>query len=253
METINLLNEGAVRIVELNRPNALNAINGQMIDELTDAFLDAGADDAVKVLLLRGAGRAFWAGADLKEMGRLENKPKHTFQEMTDAIIDFPKPFLVAVHGVGVGIGATICGLADFALMAEDARLRCPFSALGLVAEAASTVTFPRLMGRQQASWMLLSAEWMNAHDCFDAGLIGEVTSPDHLFERAMARANLLAALPAASLMATKRLMMDPIREQMKEVAVKENKALFALQGEPANREALRAFAEKRAPDFTGL
>ena len=129
METINLLNEGAVRIVELNRPDALNAINGQMIDELTDAFLDAGADDSVKVLLLRGAGRAFWAGADLKEMGRLENKPKHTFQEMTDAIIDFPKPFLVAVHGVGVGIGATICGLADFALMAEDARLRCPFSA----------------------------------------------------------------------------------------------------------------------------
>ncbi|MBO6566219.1 MAG: enoyl-CoA hydratase/isomerase family protein [Pseudomonadales bacterium] len=253
METINLLNEGAVRIVELNRPDALNAINGQMIDELTDAFLDAGADDAVKVMLLRGVGRAFWAGADLKEMGRLENKPKHTFQEMTDAIIDFPKPFLVAVHGVGVGIGATICGLADFALMAEDARLRCPFSALGLVAEAASTVTFPRLMGRQQASWMLLSAEWMNAHDCFDAGLIGEVTSPDHLFERAMARANLLAALPASSLMATKRLMMDPIREQMKEVAVKENKALFALQGEPANREALRAFAEKRAPDFTGL
>jgi len=253
METLNIRNEGAVRLVELNRPDSLNAINGQMIDDLTDAFLEATADDSVKVLLMTGAGRAFWAGADLKEMGRSKHEPKHTFQEMTDALIDFPKPFLVAVHGVGVGIGATICGLADYVLMADDARLRCPFSTLGLVAEAASTVTFPRLMGRQRASWFLLSAEWMGAQECLEAGLIAEIQPPDDLIEGAMERANTLAALPLASLMATKGLMMDPVRDQMKANAIEENKKLASLQGKPANKEALTAFMEKRAPDFSGL
>lgn len=253
METLNIRNEGAVRIVELNRPESLNAINSQMIDDLADAFLDATADDSVKVLLLTGAGRAFWAGADLKEMGRSQHKPKHGFDVMTQAIVDFPKPFLVAVHGVGVGIGATICGLADFVVMADDARLKCPFSSLGLVAEAASTLTFPRLMGRQQATWFLLSSEWMSAQECYEAGLVGEISSPDRLLERAMERARTLAALPLASLMATKRLMMDPIREEMKAAARKENKQLASMQGEAANKEALTAFMEKRTPDFTGL
>lgn len=253
METLNLRNDGAVRIVELNRPDSLNAINGQMIDDLTDAFLEAAADEKVKVLLMSGAGRVFWAGADLKEMGRSSHEAKYTFKEMTDAIIDFPKPFIVAVHGVGVGIGATICGLADYVLMADDARLRCPFSSLGLVAEAGSTITFPRLMGRQKASWFLLSAEWMNAQDCFDAGLVAEILAPNELIEGAMARAKTLAALPLASMQATKKLMMDPIREQLKDNAEKENRALFSLQGKPANKEALSAFIEKRAPDFAGL
>ncbi|MBL6689375.1 MAG: enoyl-CoA hydratase/isomerase family protein [Pseudomonadales bacterium] len=253
METLNIRNEGGVRIVELNRPDSLNAINGPMIDDLTDAFVDAAGDDSVKVLLLTGAGRVFWAGADLKEMGRSKHQPRHTFQEMMDALIDFPKPFLVAVHGVGVGIGATICGLADYVLMADDARLRCPFSTLGLVAEAASTVTFPRLMGRQRASWFLLSAEWMGAEACLEAGLVAEILPPDGLLDGAMERANTLAALPLASLMATKALMMDPLREQMKASAIQENKKLASLQGQPANKEALTAFMEKRAPDFTGL
>jgi enoyl-CoA hydratase/carnithine racemase len=250
METLNITDEGAVRIVELDRPDALNALNGQMTDDLTEAFLAAAADDAVKTLLLTGAGKAFWAGADLKEMGSRSHQPKYTFGEMIAAIIDFPKPFLIAVNGVGVGIGATICGLADAVYMSDKARLRCPFSTLGLTAEAASTVTFPRLMGHQRASWFLLSAQWMNADEVCQAGLALEVLPHEDLLPHALAQAQILAALPLASLEKTKALMVDPIRQQLKTSMRAENQGLAELQGGPANREALAAFREKREPNF---
>lgn len=253
METVNVCDEGAVRIVEMDRPEALNAFSNQLMDDLTDAFLAATADDRIKVLVLTGAGRAFSAGADLKEMGQPQKPPKHGFAGLLEAIIDFPKPFFVAVNGIGAGIGATICGLADFAYMAKEARLRCPFSTLGLTAEAGSTYLFPRLMGRQRASWFLLSAEWMSGDECADAGLVMESLPLAELMPRVLTQAGKLAALPLASLVKTKQLIMDPIREQIRASCAAENAGLAALVGGPANREALAAFREKRDADFTGI
>jgi len=253
VETLNLRDEDGVRVVEMDRPEALNAFNGQLMDDLADAFLDAAADESVRVLVLTGAGRAFSAGADLIEMGSSQRTPRHDFPAMLDAIIDFPKPFIVAVNGVGVGIGATICGLADLTFMAEGARLRCPFSTLGVTAEAASTFTLPRLMGRQRASWFLLAAEWMTARECADAGLAFEVLAADALMPRVLEQAGQLARLPLASLMTTKALIMDPLRGQMKASIAAENAGLARLVGGPANREAVKAFREKREPDFSSL
>jgi enoyl-CoA hydratase/carnithine racemase len=254
METINLKDEGAVRVVEMDRPEALNAFSNQLMDELTDAFQAAAEDSGIKVMILTGAGRAFSAGADLMEMGRKSTYPvRHGFAGLLDTLIDFPKPFFVAVNGVGAGIGATICGLADFAYMADGARLRCPFSSLGVTAEAASTYMFPRLMGRQKASWFLLAAEWMSAAECKEAGLVMEVLAADELMPRVLEQAGKLAALPLASLETTKKLIMDPLREQMRASAKAENEGLAAMVGGAANREALTAFREKRAPDFTGI
>jgi enoyl-CoA hydratase/carnithine racemase len=253
VETLNLRDEDGVRVVEMDRPEALNAFNAVLIDDLADAFLDAAADDAVKVLVLTGAGRAFSAGADLLDMGGGQHEPRHGFPAMLDAIVDFPKPFVVAVNGVGAGIGATICGLADLAFMAEGARLRCPFSALGVTAEAASTFTFPRLMGRQRANWFLLAAEWMSARECAEAGLVLEVVADDALMPRAMEQAAKLAKLPLASLTTTKALIMDPLRGPMKAAIAAENQGLARLLGGPANREAVQAFRDKREPDFSSL
>jgi len=253
LETLRCSDAGAVRLVELHRPQALNAFSNQLMDELAETFLDAAHDPQAKVLVVTGAGRAFSAGADLMEMGTQQTPPKHGFAGLLDAIFDFPKPFIVAVNGVGVGIGATICGLADLAYMAEDARLRCPFSTLGLSAEAASTFTFPQLMGRQRANWFLLSAEWMSASECLDAGLVLEVLPAEGLMPRAMEQAQKLAALPLASLVKTKSLIMGPLRAQLRASAAAENAGLAALVGGPANREALTAFREKRQPNFAGL
>jgi enoyl-CoA hydratase/carnithine racemase len=254
METINVNDEGAVRVLELNRPEALNAFSNRLMDELTEAFQAAAKESAIKVVVLTGAGRAFSAGADLMEMGQAgDYRVRHGFNGLLDTLVDFPKPFMVAINGVGAGIGATICGLADFAYMAESARLRCPFSALGLTAEAASTYLFPRLMGRQKASWFLLAAEWMSAADCLEAGLVMDVLADEELMPAVLVQAGKLAALPLASLETTKKLIMDPLRMQMRASAKEENAALAAMIGGPANREALDAFRGKRQPDFRGI
>lgn len=211
-----------VLLVTLNRPQQLNAFNGELFDALAQAFIDAAGDDGVRVLLLTGAGRAFTAGADLAEMGRPGKPPKHGFGGLCRAIVDFPKPFVLAVNGLGTGLGATICGLSDATYMAASARLRCPFSTLGLTAEAGSTFTFPLLMGRQRAAWFLMASEWLSAEDCLRAGLALEVVPDDVLLAHARSKAEQLAALAK-------------------------------LVGGPANREALRAFAEKRPADFSAL
>ena len=253
METVTVRDEGATRILTLDRPEALNAFSQQLMDDLADAFIEAAADDAIRVLVLTGAGRAFSAGADLMEMGQPQAPPKHGFPGLLEAIIDFPKPFFLAVNGIGVGIGATICGLADFVYIADSARLRCPFSALGLTAEAASTFTFPRIMGHQRASWFLLSAEWMTAAECVDAGLALEALPVDQLIPRVLEQAGKLARLPLASLQTTKKLVMDPLRAQLRASAAAENAGLARLVGGRANREALAAFRDKREADFSKL
>lgn len=251
METITTENLSGVSLVTLNRPEALNAFSSLLMDELAEAFIDAAQDDTVRVLVLTGAGRAFSAGADLAEMK--DRQPRHGLAGMLEAIVDFPKPLLLAVNGLGVGIGCTICGLADCTYIAQSARLRAPFSALGLTAEAASTVTFPKLMGRQRASWTLLGAEWMNAEEAVAAGLAMEMHPDDTLFDYVMSQAKKLAALPMASLLQTKSLIMEPLRPQMKTAIAQENKGLAELRGKPANAEAITAFREKRDADFTGL
>lgn len=250
METLNVTHSNGVECVEMDRPDALNAFSSLLMDELTEAFMSANSDDNVKVLVLTGAGRAFSAGADLQEMGRMEREPRYTLQDLLFAIIDFEKPFLVAINGVGAGIGATICGLADFVFMSEKARLRCPFSALGLTAEAASTYTFPALMGKQAASWFLLSSEWMSAEACVESGLALECLAHDELMPRVMNRAEVLAALPSESLKKTKSLMMSHHKDAMKAAIKAENVGLAELAGGPANKEALSAFREKREPVF---
>ena len=250
METLNVKRSNGIEFVEMDRPDALNAFSSLLMDELTEAFMSANNDDSVKVLVLTGAGRAFSAGADLQEMGRRERTPRYTLQDLLFAIIDFEKPFLVAINGVGAGIGATICGLADFVFMSEKARLRCPFSALGLTAEAASTYTFPALMGRQKASWFLLSSEWMSAEDCVESGLALECLAHEELIPRVMNRAEVLAALPSESLKKTKSLMMSHHIDAMKAAIKAENVGLAELAGGPANMEALSAFRDKREPVF---
>ncbi|MGI9325327.1 MAG: enoyl-CoA hydratase/isomerase family protein [Pseudomonadales bacterium] len=246
MQTLEITDENGIRIIRLDRPKALNAFSQQLMDELAEAFIDARELDTVRVVVLTGNGRAFSAGADLTEMGQPAEEPKYGFPGLLDAILTFPKPFLLAINGLGAGIGATICGLADFSFIAEDARLRCPFSALGLTAEAGSTYLFPQLMGRQRANWFLLSAQWMSAQECVDAGLVMEMCPTEELLPTVMDRTQTLAALPLSSLTTTKTLIMDPLREQLRKSVEAENAALAALVGTPANREALAAFREKR-------
>lgn len=247
-----------VRTLTLDRPEALNAFNEALYDATADALIEAAADPSVAVVLLTGSGRAFSAGTDLLEMHQLATNPefergKHGFVGLVDALGDFPKPLVCAVNGVGLGIGTTILGFADLAFMSSTARLKCPFTSLGVAPEAASSYLLPRLVGRQDAAWVLLSAEWISADEALAMGLVWRVCEPDELMVEATRHATLLAQRPISSLVAVKRAMTAPLRVEIDAARERENAAFAELMGGPANLEALAAFAEGREPDFTAL
>lgn len=253
---INDLNR--VRTITLDRPEALNAFNEALYDATADALLEAAADPAVAVVLLTGNGRGFSAGTDLLEMHERATNPdfvagKHGFLGLLDALVAFPKPLVCAVNGVGLGIGMTILGYADLAFMSTAAKLKCPFTSLGVAPEAASSYLFPQLLGRQQAAWVLLSAEWVSAQEALDMGLVWRVCEPDDLLPEARRHAEILAARPISSLIAVKRTMTAPLYDEIRAARERENAAFAELMGGPANLEALTAFAEGRSPDFTNL
>jgi enoyl-CoA hydratase/carnithine racemase len=240
-----------VRTLTLDRPEALNAFNEALYDEVTVALRAAADDPDVSVVLLTGAGRAFSAGNDLVEMqARITNPDftpgEHGFYGMLEALADFPKPFLCAVNGVGVGIGATILGFADLAFMSATARLKCPFTSLGVAPEAASSYLMPRLIGRQNAAWLLMSSEWVSAAEAKEMGLVFKVCAPDELLAVAYRHAEVLAAKPVSSLRAVKRTMVAPVREAIAAATERESAFFVELVGTAANAEALAAFADRR-------
>ncbi|MBZ5736298.1 enoyl-CoA hydratase/isomerase family protein [Nocardioides sp. TRM66260-LWL] len=259
---LQITDHARVRTVVLDRPEALNAFDEEQWLATAATFRAAAEDPDVAVLLLTGAGRAFSAGQDLLDMARMNAEAPASesglaahggFNALMDALVEFPKPLVVAVNGIGLGIGATVLGYADLALMSTTARLKCPFTSLGVAPEAASSYLLPRLMGRQAAAWLLLSAEWMSAREALDAGLVWRLCEPDDLLREARRAAETIAARPIASLIAVKRTMTEPLRDQIDAARRRENAAFAELMGGPANREALAAFVEGREPDFTGM
>lgn len=253
-----LRDDNRVRTLTLDRPDALNAFNEALYDATAQALLDAAADPTVAVVLLTGNGRAFSAGTDLLEMHQMATDPdfqrgEHGFLGLLDALVAFPKPLVCAVNGIGLGIGATVLGFADLAFMSSTARLKCPFTSLGVAPEAASSLLFPQLLGRQNAAWMLLSAEWIGATEALEMGLVWKVCEPDDLLATARQHAEVLAKRPISSLIAVKQTMVEPHRAAIAAARERENACFAELMGGPANLEALTAFAEGREPDFTNL
>ncbi len=247
-----------VRVFTLDRPDSLNAFNEALYDALADGLIAAAVDPAVAVAVITGNGRAFCAGTDLLEMADRITNPdfvvgEHGFPGLLTQLVDFPKPLICAINGLGLGIGATIIGFSELVFMSSAAKLKCPFTSLGVAPEAASSFMFPRLLGHQQASWMLLSSEWISAQEALDMGLVFRVCDPDELMEVTMRHATVLASKPISSLVTTKAAMTAPLREQIASARQREDAAFVELMGGAANAEALAAFAEGRDPDFTGL
>ena len=243
--------EKRVRTLTLNRPDALNAFNEALYQATAEALHQAAEDPGVAVVLLTGAGRAFSAGNDLKEMQAritdpaMANQGSH-FTTMIDALTRFPKPLICAVNGVGVGIGTTILGYADLAFMSSTARLKCPFTSLGVAPEAASSYLLPRLIGRQNAAWMLMSSEWVSAQEALTMGMIWKVCEPDELLAEARGHAEILASRSIPSLIAVKQSMVEPTLADIAAATERENAHFAQLLGGQANAAALADFTAKR-------
>ena len=243
--------ENRVRTLTLNRPDALNAFNEALYQATAEALHQAAEDSDVAVVLLTGAGRAFSAGNDLKEMQAritdpaMANQGSH-FTTMIDALTRFPKPLICAVNGVGVGIGTTILGYADLAFMSSTARLKCPFTSLGVAPEAASSYLLPRLIGRQNAAWMLMSSEWVSAQEALTMGMVWKVCEPDTLLAEARRHAEILASRSIPSLVAVKQSMVEPTVAHIAAATERENAHFAQLLGGQANAAALADFTAKR-------
>ncbi|MCH9640377.1 MAG: enoyl-CoA hydratase/isomerase family protein [Actinomycetia bacterium] len=247
--TVRISDDKRVRTLVLDRPEALNAFNEELYHATAEALRDAADDPDVAVVLLTGAGRAFSAGNDLKEMqariadSSLSIAGSH-FSTMISALTDLTKPLICAVNGVGLGIGTTILGYADLVFMSSTARLKCPFTSLGVAPEAASSYLLPKLIGRQNAAWLLLSAEWIDAAEAHRMGIAWKVCEPDELLPEARKHAEILASRSIPSLVAVKQTMVAPYRAGISEATERENAHFLELLGGAANAAALA--------DFTG-
>ncbi len=240
-----------VRTLTLDRPDVLNAFNEALYEATAIAIREAADDPGVAVVLLTGSGRAFSAGNDLKEMAAritdpaLADQGSH-FTSLIDELTDFPKPLICAVNGLAVGIGTTILGYADLVFMSSDARLKCPFTSLGVAPEAASSYLLPRLIGRQNATWLLMSSEWVSAQEALRMGLVWRVCEPGELLTEAHRHAEILAGRPIPSLMAVKQTIAEPFKSGIKAATERENAHFAELMGADANANALAAFTGKR-------
>jgi enoyl-CoA hydratase/carnithine racemase len=243
---------GQVRIITMNRPHRLNAFNLDMITTLSRAVEEAAEDENVAVVLLTGAGRAFSSGADLAGMGE---RPLQTggdaptaaesFDRLQIALEGFRKPLVAAVNGLGVGFGFTVLGYCDFCFVARRARLRTPFSQLGLSPEASSSYLFPLRMGWVAAARALMLGNWFDAAELVEAGLALEVVEDDALMNVATAFAERIAENPLQSLIATKSLMLQAHMPRIQEARKREAISLSNLLRTPANKAALKAFAQR--------
>jgi enoyl-CoA hydratase/carnithine racemase len=243
--------QNRVRTLTLNRPDVLNAFNEALYEATAEALRKAAEDPDVAVVLLTGAGRAFSAGNDLKEMQaritdpEMANQGSH-FTTMIEALTRFPKPLICAVNGVGVGIGTTILGFADLVFMSATARLKCPFTSLGVAPEAASSYLLPQLIGRQNAAWLLLSSEWVSAPEALAMGMVWKVCEPEELLNEARRHAEILASRPIPSLIAVKQSIVEPTRPDIAAATERENAHFAELLGGQANAAALADFTAKR-------
>ena len=240
-----------VRTLTLNRPESLNAFNEALYDATAIALRDADEDPATAVVMLTGTGRAFSAGNDLNEMqARITNPDfqpgEYGFPGLIEALTNLRKPLIVAVNGLGVGIGATILGYADLVFMSSTARLKCPFTSLGVAPEAASSYLLPQLIGRQNAAWILMSSEWVDADEALRMGLAWKVCEPDDLLPEARRHADVLASRPISSLMAVKQTIVEPMRAEIAAGLEREYAQFAELMGGAANADALAEFADRR-------
>ncbi|GAB3225282.1 enoyl-CoA hydratase/isomerase family protein [Mycolicibacterium hippocampi] len=245
--TLQISDDNRVRTLILDRPEALNAFNEELYLATATALRDAADDPDVAVVLLTGAGRAFSAGNDLKEMAAriadssLSSQGSH-FSTMISALTELPKPLICAVNGVGLGIGTTILGYADLVFMSSTARLKCPFTSLGVAPEAASSYLLPQLIGRQNAAWLLLSSEWVDAPEAHRMGIAWKVCEPDELLPEARRHAEILASRSIPSLVAVKQTMVAPYRPGIAAATDLENAQFMELLGGAANAAALAEF-----------
>ena len=250
-EIITELSESILR-VELNRPTRKNAMTSRMYVALADIFNDAAKDRGIRAVLWHGAGDSFCAGNDVEDFLKNPPGPGESPQaRLMYALLDLEKPLIAAVQGAAIGGGTTMLTHCDFVYAGESAKFQMPFINLAVVPEFGSSCTIPARFGHIRAAELILLGLPFDAKRAADLGFVSQVVPDQNLLATASETARKLAAKPAGALQASKRLMKRSFREQIKAAMKAENEEFSAQVRSQDAKEALTAFLEKRAPDFT--
>ncbi|MEZ0579240.1 crotonase/enoyl-CoA hydratase family protein [Nocardioides sp. MH1] len=268
--------EDGVAVLTLSRPDALNAFDLTMARELEQVFSTDARDDAVRAVVVTGAGRAFCAGMDLSAEGNVfgldesltptpeefrasyDQEPfdtgvRDTGGKVSLAIHALPKPVIAAINGPAVGIGATMTLAMDIRMASTRARIGFVFGRLGIVPEACSTWFLPRIVGIQQALEWVYSADILTAQQAYDGRLVRSLHEPDDLLPAALelARSFVTDRSPVALGLAKQMLYRNGAADHPLEAHLSDSLAMYATSIADG-KEGVSAFLEKRSPEFTG-
>ncbi len=252
--------QGAVRLLRLNRPDRLNALSGPMLTELRVA-VEAAADPAsgIRCLVLTGNGRGFSSGADLVEGAQagpqgldLKQLLKERYNPLIARLHDLPMPFVAAVNGPAAGAGMSLALAADFILAARSAYFLQAFVKIGLAPDAGSTYYLPRLIGPARAARMMMRGDKVSAETAAEWGLVHEVVDDERLLDRSMALAAELADGPTRALAAIRRLVRASLGNDLAAQLEMEAREQGALGRSKDFFAGIGAFLSKSSPHFSG-
>jgi len=255
--TIRTQARGAVLLVTLDRPAALNALNAELLEELIAAFAAFEADDTQRCAVVTGAGdKAFAAGADIKEMAAVQAPEAYARDFLVRWTSHFArairKPWIAAVNGFALGGGCELAMMADFIIASDKARFGQPEITLGVAPGMGGSQRLTRAVGKAKAMDMVLTGRMIGAEEAERCGLVARVVPHDTLLEEALATAEKIAAMPPLAALACKELV-EAAFEMPLEQGLRHERRLFQLLFATADKaEGMAAFVDKRPASFTG-
>ncbi|MEL7042861.1 MAG: enoyl-CoA hydratase-related protein [Pseudomonadota bacterium] len=251
-ETITIEAENRIAVVTLNRPDSLNALNAQVMAEVVTAFEAIDRDPEIAVSLLTGAGRAFAAGADIKEM-----QPQ-SFSDMYladyfagwDRFAACRKPVIAAVNGFALGGGCELAMMCDLVIASDQAKFGQPEIKLGVTPGMGGSVRMTRAIGKAKAMDLILTGRMIDADEADRIGLVSRVVAHGDLMETAQAAAETIATFSIPSVIAAKEMVGRALELPTSEAVRFERRLFMGLFGTEDQKEGMAAFSEKRDPDF---
>lgn len=257
METLRLEEQGGIATLTLDRPKALNALNGQALRELLETLRGLASRTDVRALIVTGAGeKAFVAGADISELAQLDAQGASAFAELGHAVMAqleaLPFPAIAAVNGFALGGGCELALACDFIYASEKAKFGLPEVTLGLIPGFGGTQRLTRLLGRARAKEIVFTGEMVDAAKAKEIGLALEVVAPGELLPHCQKVAQKIATRGPIAVRQAKRAIELGADADLRTGNELERQAFAALFGSADQREGTKAFLEKRAPAFTG-
>ncbi len=247
-----------IAIITLNRPQKYNAINLSLKEGILDALAKAQNDDAIGAVVLTGNGKGFCAGADLADF-RQEATPHDVrndlmlyYANIVKRIIEMNKPVICGINGPVAGAGIGFALACDFKIMAETASMRYAFINIALVPDAGSSWFLLRAVGYTKAMEIISGGEKIPSDECLRLGLVNKVVARDQVFEETIALATKLANGPTNALARTKEILNYGLTHGLNDTMDFEARQQAHCIGQPDNQEGIRAFLQKRKPNFTG-